>query len=103
MEKFEDTKVVIIWRQSKTDRQYYDQMKKDKGTNSDLQSITQNTKDRAIRTPVKTRVELMRSWQDRGKIYTHFPCLVQGLQWKVADLNKFYGTKPISKIKEKGK
>ena len=37
-EEFEDTKGVIRIRKSK-DRQYYDQMKKDKRTNIDLQTI----------------------------------------------------------------
>ena len=33
-------------------------MKKDKGTNNDLQSITHKTKDRVTRTPLKPRGEL---------------------------------------------
>jgi len=38
-EEFEDTKGVIRIRKSKKDRQHYDQMKKDKRTNIDLQTI----------------------------------------------------------------
>ena len=51
---FEDTKGVIISRKSKKDRQYNGQRKKDKRTNNDLQNVTQETKDRATRTPLKT-------------------------------------------------
>jgi hypothetical protein len=40
-------------RKSK-DRQYNGQKKKDKKTNNYLQNITQNTKDRPTRTPLKT-------------------------------------------------
>jgi len=34
----------------------FGQKKKDKKTNNDLQNTTHNTKDRAIRTPLKTGV-----------------------------------------------
>jgi hypothetical protein len=44
-EKFEDIKVVIISRKSK-DRQHKDKQKKDRLTNNDLQTITQNNKNR---------------------------------------------------------
>ena len=40
-------------RKSKKDRQHNDQNKKDKRTNNDLQSTTQETKDRTTRTPLK--------------------------------------------------
>ena len=39
--------------------QHNGQKKKDKRTNNDLQDIAQETKDRAIRTPLKSRGELM--------------------------------------------
>jgi len=39
-------------------RQYNGQKKKDKRTNHDLQNITQKTKDRATRTPLKPGDEL---------------------------------------------
>ena len=57
-EKFEDIKGVIRIRKSKKDRQYNSQRQKDKGTNNDLQNITQKTKDRATRTPLKIESEL---------------------------------------------
>jgi len=50
-EQFEDIKGVIRIRKLK-DRQHNDQQKKDKGTNSDLQNITQKIKDQATRTPL---------------------------------------------------
>jgi hypothetical protein len=54
-EEFEDIKVVIISCKSK-DRQHKDKQKKNRRTNNDLQIITQNNKDRATRTPLKTRM-----------------------------------------------
>jgi len=42
----------------KKDLQYNGQTKKDKRTNNDLQNITQKTKDRVTRTPLKTGGEL---------------------------------------------
>ena len=51
MKQIEDTKEVIRIRKSKKNRQHNGQNKKDKGTNNDLQDITQKTKDRATRTP----------------------------------------------------
>ena len=58
LEEFEDIKGVIRIRKSK-DRQHNGK-KKDKKTNNDLQlqNITQKTKDRATRTPLKTGGEL---------------------------------------------
>ena len=53
--KFDDTKKkrgVITSRKSK--RQYNGKKKKDKMTNNNLQNITQKTKDRTPRTPIKT-------------------------------------------------
>jgi len=55
-EKCEDTKWVTRIRKSKKDRQHHGQKKQDKRTNNDLQSIKQNVKDRATRTPLKTGV-----------------------------------------------
>jgi hypothetical protein len=52
-EEFEDTKGIN--RKSKKDRQHNGQKKKDKGTNSDLQTITHKTKDRITRTPLNNR------------------------------------------------
>jgi hypothetical protein len=40
------------------DRQHNGQKKKNKMTNTDLQNITQKTKDRATRTPIKHEDEL---------------------------------------------
>jgi outer membrane usher protein FimD/PapC len=57
--KFEVTKEAI--NQRRRDRQYNDQ--KIPRTNSDLQSITQKTKDRAIRTSLKTGGQRM--WSGR--------------------------------------
>ena len=51
-EEFEDTKVVIRSRKSK-DRQHYDQTKRNKRTNNDLQKTTQKIKDRASRISLK--------------------------------------------------
>jgi len=56
-EKFEDAKGVIRSRKSKKERHHIDK-KNDKMTNSDLQNITQEIKDRAARTPLKTGGEL---------------------------------------------
>ena len=47
-------------RKSKKDRQ----LPKDNRTNNDLQNTTQQTKDRATRTPLKTRVNLI-IWKNR--------------------------------------
>jgi len=49
--KFEDTKGII--RRRKTKKRHYNGQKKDKRTNNDLQNITQKTKDRATRIPLK--------------------------------------------------
>jgi hypothetical protein len=45
IERLEDTKRKIRSRQSRTDRQYNDTKKKDKGANNDLQNTAQKTKD----------------------------------------------------------
>ena len=55
-EKFDDAKGVIRNRNSKNGRQYNDQKKKDKRTNNDSQNITQKTKDRTTRTPLKQTI-----------------------------------------------
>ena len=55
-EKFEDTKVVIRSRYSVEEIQLNYQMKKKKKVNNDLQNTTQKTKDRAIRSPLKTEM-----------------------------------------------
>ena len=47
-EKFEDTKGVILTRNSK-DRQYNEQQKNDKKTNNDRHNTTHKIKDRATR------------------------------------------------------
>ena len=57
-EKLEDTKGVLRFRKSEKGRQHNGQKKKVKMTNNDLQNITQKTKDRATRTPLKTRILL---------------------------------------------
>ena len=48
--------MVIRRHKPKNNGQYNCQMKKDKRTHNDLQNITQKTKDRATRTPLKTWV-----------------------------------------------
>jgi len=55
-EENEDTKGVIRIRKSKKYRQHNDQ--KEKRTNDYPQNTTQKTKDRATRSPLKTRGEL---------------------------------------------
>jgi hypothetical protein len=54
----EDTKGGITIGKSKKNRKHNDQKKRDKKTNNDQQNITQKTKDRVTRNPVKTGVEL---------------------------------------------
>ena len=66
-EEFEETKVVIRSRTSK-DRQRNDH-KKDERTNNEVQNTTQETKDRATRTPPNTGGELMCS----GRVNSFFP------------------------------
>ena len=53
-EDFEDTKGVITIGKSKKNRKHNDEKKRDKKTNNDQQNITQKTKDRVTRNPVKT-------------------------------------------------
>ena len=58
-ERFEATKGVTNNHKSKKkDSQYNGQKKKDKWTNNDLHNTTQETKDRATRTPQNTGGEL---------------------------------------------
>jgi hypothetical protein len=45
IERLEDTKRKIRSRQSRTEIQYNDPKKTDKGANNDLQNTTQKTKD----------------------------------------------------------
>ena len=52
-QEFEGTKGVIRIRKSNKDRQYNGQKKR---TNNELKNITQKTKDRVIRTPIKPGV-----------------------------------------------
>ena len=52
-EKYEDSKEVIRIRKSKKDKQLNIQKKREKLTNNDLQSITEKTKDRETRTPLR--------------------------------------------------
>jgi hypothetical protein len=61
--KFEGTTEAVIRR--RRDKQWT----KEKGPNNDLQSTTQNSKDRATRTPHRTRDERMCS----GKISSFCP------------------------------
>jgi hypothetical protein len=49
-------KGVMRIRQSKKDRQYNGQKKKDKRTNNNLQNITRKTTDRVTQTQLKPRV-----------------------------------------------
>ena len=58
-DKFEDTKGVIRIRKSK-DRQYNDEKKKRIKGQATIYKITQKTKDRATRTPLKTEDDLKR-------------------------------------------
>ena len=55
-DNFKDTKVVIKNRKSMKDRQYNNQKKEIKRTNSDLQSTTQKINDRVTRIPLKPEV-----------------------------------------------
>jgi hypothetical protein len=55
---FEDIKGVIKSRKLKKDRQHNDRKKTDNRTNNDLQSTTQENKDWATQTPLKTGGEL---------------------------------------------
>jgi hypothetical protein len=52
-EKYEDSKEVIRIRKSKKDKQLNIQKKREKLANNDLQSITEKTKDRETRTPLR--------------------------------------------------
>jgi hypothetical protein len=52
-EKYEDSKEVIRIRKSKKDKQLNIQRKREKLANNDLQSITEKTKDRETRTPLR--------------------------------------------------
>ena len=77
-EKFEDVKWVI--RRSKNDMQYNDLKKKlsTKGTNNDLQNITQKTKDRAtlktdINSGVPERLTLPAPLDKHFLLYTWHP------------------------------
>ena len=60
-QRYEDTKGVsettnrVSNCNPKKARQYNDQQKKNTRTNKELQNTTQKTKDRATRTPLKTR------------------------------------------------
>ena len=54
---FYDAKDVIRSRILK-DRQYNSHIKKNRKSNNDLYNITQKTKDRTTRSPLKTRDEL---------------------------------------------
>ena len=56
-EEFKDTKGVIRSRKSK-DRQHNGQKKRDKEINNDLQNTIQKTKDRAVRTSLKPRMNV---------------------------------------------
>ena len=75
-EKFEDTK-------SKKDRQHNDKKKKDKRINNDLQNITQKTKDRVTRNPLKTEGNvyvLLHKWHPscyscKGRFNSHLYCI----------------------------
>ena len=59
-EEFEVTKGVIRIRQSKKDRQYNGQKKKNKMTSSDLQSTMQKTNDWVTWTPLKPEMNSCR-------------------------------------------
>ena len=52
LEEFEDTKEVIRICNSKKNKQYNGQKKKDKRTNTYLQNTTQKIKGRATQTPL---------------------------------------------------
>jgi len=56
--EFEDTKGVIRIHKSKKDRQHNGYEKNIKRTNNGLQNIPHKTKDRVMRTPLKTGCEL---------------------------------------------
>ena len=73
---FEDVKGIIGSRKSKKDRQHNAQKKKDKNTNIDLQNFTQKTKDRTIRTPLKTESELRSSGRVSSSCSTCGTCRI---------------------------
>ena len=72
----EDTKWVIRISISKKNRQHNVQKKKRKTTNSDLQNTTQKTKDRATRSPLKSRRELKCSGRVSSFCSTGVTCRV---------------------------
>jgi hypothetical protein len=69
---FESCTVATMTLLSVTKYLYYNSIQNDKTINNDLQKITQKTKDRAKRTPLKTRVEpkcsgrIISSWTTSG-------------------------------------
>ena len=87
-----EKKEVIRIRKSTKDRQHSGQQKRDKRTNIYLQNITQRTKDRAIRAPLKTGNELGCSGRVSSSILYlvflmhiiirfHFHCLLRMLSF----------------------
>ena len=71
-EEFKNTNGVIRTHKSK-DRQHNDQQKKDKSPNNCIQNTTQETKDRATRTPLKTSGELSCSGSESSFYSTYIP------------------------------
>ena len=85
-------KEIIRIRKSTKNRQHNGQQKRDKRTNIYLQNITQRTKDRAIRAPLKTGNELRCSGRVSSSILYlvflmhiiirfHFHCLLRMLSF----------------------
>ena len=70
----EDTKGVIRNLKSKKDRQYSDQKKKNKGTNSDLQITKEKTNGEATRIPLKFGGELRYSGKVSSSCSTSNTC-----------------------------
>jgi hypothetical protein len=79
-----ETKGVIRNRNSKNGRQYNGQKKKDKRTNNDSQNITQKTKDRTTRAPLKQTIIKMDQWEWNVcnalilKLYSNQNSIVEG-------------------------
>jgi hypothetical protein len=69
---------VIRSLKSKKYRQYNGEMKNNKRTNNDLQNITQKTKDRVTRTPLKTNNDLQNIAQKTKDRVTPTPLKTQG-------------------------
>ena len=85
LKKFEDTEGVIRSRKSKKDRQYNAKRKR---TNNDQQNITQKTKDRATRTPLKDTTLMTYVCRHTVLVVWYFNCMKQNCNVTSFTLNK---------------